>query len=141
MKKVFITIIAVLMFFNVVSANDYDNIRVYINDVELICDVKPMLVNGRTMLPLRAILNGLSVPDEDIVWWQDTEVAEVTHKDMHIFMPVGFDCAYVNGEKRELDSPAFVEEGRTMVPVRFLSETLNFKVSWDEETATVYIEK
>ena len=141
MKKVFSIIIAVMMFFNIASANDYDNIRIFINEVELVCDVKPMLVNGRTMLPLRAILNGLSVPDEDIVWWEESEVAEVNHKNMHIFMPIGFSAAYVNGEKKELDSPAFVENGRTMVPVRFLSETLNFNVSWDEETATVNITK
>jgi hypothetical protein len=50
---------------------------------------------------------------------------------------------YVNGQKIQSDIPAIIDPstGRTMVPVRFVSETLGFKVDWDASTYTVTITK
>lgn len=45
----------------------------------------------------------------------------------------------VNGKSISMDTPAQIINGRTMVPVRFVSEALGAKVSWDEKTSTVII--
>ena len=46
----------------------------------------------------------------------------------------------VNGEYIESDSSSFIEDGRTMVPIRFITEALGYDVSWDEEHFQVTIE-
>ena len=48
-------------------------------------------------------------------------------------------CASVNGEVTELDVPARLVDGRTLVPLRFVSEALGAQVKWDDPTQTVTI--
>lgn len=45
----------------------------------------------------------------------------------------------VNGKEVKTDSPAFIKDGRTMVPVRFISEALGLKVGWNQKTRTVTV--
>ncbi len=47
--------------------------------------------------------------------------------------------AYVNGEATNLDVPAKIINDRTMVPVRFVAESLGIHVLWDEAANTVVI--
>ena len=47
----------------------------------------------------------------------------------------------VNGKEVKTDSPAFIKDGRTMVPVRFISEALGLKVDWDQATRTVTVDE
>ncbi len=47
----------------------------------------------------------------------------------------------VNGKEVKTDSPAFIKDGRTMVPVRFISEALGLKVGWDQKTRTVTVDE
>ena len=52
---------------------------------------------------------------------------------------VGSKKALVNGEKKELDVPAFTENVRTLVPVRFISESFGAQVGWEESTQTATV--
>ena len=45
----------------------------------------------------------------------------------------------VNGQQVEMDVEPFIYEGRTLVPVRFVSEALGADVDWDNNTNTVVI--
>lgn len=45
----------------------------------------------------------------------------------------------VNGKVVPSDSPVFIEQGRTMVPLRFISEALGLKVDWDGKTRTAIV--
>ncbi|WP_458406712.1 choice-of-anchor I family protein [Anaerotignum sp.] len=56
-------------------------------------------------------------------------------------LEIGNKEATVNGETKELDVPAFTEEGRTFLPVRFIAESLGMNVNWDAATKTVTIWK
>ncbi|MBQ7758006.1 MAG: copper amine oxidase N-terminal domain-containing protein [Anaerotignum sp.] len=56
-------------------------------------------------------------------------------------LEIGSDKATVNGETKELDVPAFVKDGRTFLPIRFISEALGANVDWDAATKTVTIWK
>ena len=47
--------------------------------------------------------------------------------------------ATVNGSQKEMDVPARLINDKTMIPLRFLSEELGYKVDWDEDTRTVTI--
>ena len=48
--------------------------------------------------------------------------------------------AYLNGELIYLEVPPIVVYGRTMVPIRFIGETLGYHVWWDEYSQTVFLE-
>lgn len=102
-------------------------------------DVAPKAVNERTMLPIRFIAEALGAE----VIWEATEPDKVLIKrdELEIVIYIGSDEATVNGKKEILDSPAFVENERTYLPLRFVSENLGASVEWIAETQQVIITK
>ena len=57
-------------------------------------------------------------------------------------LTIGGDIGFVDGAPTELDAPAFIEDGRTFVPVRFLAEAVGAEADWepkDGPTETVYL--
>ena len=56
-----------------------------------------------------------------------------------IQITIGDNKLYKNGSPIELDVPAQIVNGRTLVPVRAVSEAFGCDVSWDGDTKTVYI--
>lgn len=52
---------------------------------------------------------------------------------------VGKTTAYVNGASVKLDAPPVIQNGRTLVPVRFISEQMGAKVTWDRAKKQVTI--
>lgn len=121
-------------------------IKVLLNDEEVdFTDsegnkVTPQLINERTMVPLRKIFE---LYDATVDWDKETSTAYATKEDMTIELQINNEMAKVTkGEVTEevlLDSAPVEIDGRTLVPVRFISETLGLKVGWDEDTQTVII--
>ncbi len=101
-------------------------------------DVVPIIVNDRTMLPIRFIAEALGAKVE---WFEETETVKITLEDIEISLVIGDSFATVNGEKVELDSPSFIENDRTYLPIRFVAENLGAKVEWNEELQLVTITK
>lgn len=128
-KFIYIFLVIVILFSLNIFAEESVSVRV--NNNFIVSDVSPLLIDGRTYLPLRAILNAIGVENKDIIWWELSESVEIRHQDIHIFMPVGSGEVIVNDSIFYTDSPAFIKDKRTFVPVRFLSETLNCRVDWD----------
>ena len=63
----------------------------------------------------------------------------ITKDNVEIEITIGSDKAKVNGKNVELDSPAFVENNRTYIPVRFLCESLGAEVEWNASEKKVII--
>ncbi len=101
-------------------------------------DVAPLITNGRTMLPARFVTEALG----GTVSW-DGEKREVTieKEGLKLVLTIDKDVAILNGEEIKLDAPAFIENGRTYTPVRFIAEALGASVSWNAETREVTITK
>ena len=99
-------------------------------------DVAPILKNSRTMLPARFVAESLGAK----VFWNEKEEKVTVKKDnTTILIYIGSDKAYINGEEKILDSPAFIENDRTYTPLRFIVEGLGAKVEWIEQTMEVVI--
>ena len=140
MKRFILILLLFTMLFSVcTAANTEETVTVKVNGNLIQSDVPPVLKDGRTFLPLRAILNAIGVENENIIWWEMAEAVEIKHNNTHIFMVLNSREAIVNENTYHLDAPAFETRGRTLVPVRFLSENLNCRVVWDEKTFTVDI--
>lgn len=104
----------------------------------LVNDVSPILENSRTMLPARFVAENLGAT----VSWIDAEQKVVIKNDTTtIEIVIGSSTAYVNGEAKALDTPAFLRNSRTYTPVRFICESLGADVQWKEATQQVIITK
>ncbi|MBQ9134246.1 MAG: copper amine oxidase N-terminal domain-containing protein, partial [Clostridia bacterium] len=101
-------------------------------------DVAPIIRNERTMLPVRYVAEALGA---EIAWDGATSTATLKTADTEIKITVGAKDATVNGKSVALDSPAFIENDRTYMPVRFVAETLGGTVAWDGATSTATITK
>ena len=105
---------------------------------ELKNDVAPKIVNDRTMLPIRIVAESLG---GTVTWNGELQRVTIQKGADVILITIGADTAYVNGTAVKLDAAAFVENGRTYLPLRFVSETLGAQVAWKEAEKTVTITK
>lgn len=99
-------------------------------------DVAPVIVNGRTMLPARFVVENLG---GKISWNEPEQKVTIEKGNITIVLIINSDIATVNGKKIKLDCPVFIKEGRTYTPVRFVAERLGATVEWIENTQQVVI--
>ncbi|WP_455258174.1 copper amine oxidase N-terminal domain-containing protein [Peptoniphilus asaccharolyticus] len=111
------------------------NVRVNAEDL-VFEDQQPTIVEGRTLVPFRALLEKLGAKVE---WNEKTQTVTATKADKTIVLKIGSNKATVDGKEVTLDVPAVIENGRTIVPLRFLSENLGYKVKFDAEMAPFYV--
>ncbi len=120
-----------------VTASMADDIRVIVNGHEVNFDtIGPREYNGRVLVPLRGVLEDLGAT---VDWDANTQTVIAANKGMEIQLPIGRRFAMVNNERIPLDVPAMTVAGTTMVPLRFIGETLGASVRWNPRTATVRI--
>lgn len=103
-------------------------INVLINNKFLQCDQPPVLINGRTLVPMRAIFEALGA---EVNWNSDKRTAEGIKEDKKVAITIEDNALYVNGVAKELDVPAQLINGKTMVPVRAISEAFDCNVQWN----------
>ena len=121
---VFLTALsAMLILFTNVYAKD--NISVYVNDAKVAFDTDPIIENSRTLVPMRAVFEALGA---DVSWDQATYTATAVKDDTTIVIAIGSDIMEVNDRDEALDVPAALEDDRTLVPLRAVSQALGYDV-------------
>ncbi len=97
-------------------------------------DVRPQIKNGNTLIPLRFVTDKLAgkltLSGKNI---------SIEKGDRLIAMTIGGTTATVNGETVTLDTPSVAVDGRTLVPLRFVSEALGEPVKWDSVNQYIWI--
>lgn len=88
------------------------------------------------MVPLRGIFEALSA---DVLYDAATRSIKATKESTIVQLQLGSRTALINGRTVYLDVPADTVGGRTMVPLRFVSESLGADVKWSGATRTVLI--
>ncbi len=116
----------------------YPEIRVNIDGQQLLFDTNPQIVNGRTLVPMGTIFSTLGLT---INWDETTRTATGISDDMTISFTIGSDQALVNGQAQTLEVPASIINERTMIPLRFLSEALGYKVVWVGDSNLILISR
>ena len=98
-------------------------------------DQRPVIIQGRTLVPFRAILESMGAE----VQWDGTNRTVRAFKDgIGMVLEIGNKVALVGTEKMELEVPAQIINDRTMVPLRFVSEGLGYKVDFDNSDLKNY---
>ncbi|MEC1947655.1 copper amine oxidase N-terminal domain-containing protein, partial [Schinkia azotoformans] len=92
--------------------------------------------NGSTLVPLRGIFEALGAK---VDWNQATQTVTGTKGDLTVKLTIGQKTAYVNGKAVQLAEPAQILNGSTLVPLRFIGESLGSQVSWDGARQTAVI--
>ncbi len=115
-----------------------EGVAIMLNGNYLYSDVAPTVIDGRTLLPMRALFEAL---DATVTWDEASSTATAVSEDATIQITENQTTAYVNGNAVELDVPAMILGGRFVVPVRFVSEALGASVTWDARTSLVIISK
>jgi len=138
-KKLLCTFLTMLLLVSAITPVMADNnIKVRLGGELIKFDVQPQLINNRTMVPLRAIFEALGAT---VNWNGDTQTVTSTKDETTISLSINNPTMYVNGETVTLDSPACLVDGRTLVPVRAISEAFKLQVEWIDSTKTVRIKK
>jgi len=114
------------------------NMTGYVNGVAKTLDAAPIIRNSRTMLPVRFVAESLGAT---VGWDGATSTVTVTGAGVQLEIKIGAATAKVNGEEVALDSPAFIENSRTYLPVRFVAEKLGATVAWEGTTGTATLVK
>ena len=140
MKKQLMALILIIAAFmclaTVCSADTQKEISLYVNGEKIHSEVPPQIINGTTLVPLRVIFEALGATVE---WDNATKTVSSTLGEESIKLTIGESSLYKNDTAITLSVPAQIIDGRTMVPVRAISEAFGCLVSWNAPINTVHI--
>ena len=136
MKKVLSIIICLVIALSAVTCFAADDVKVVVNDKPVVFDQPPVIQDGRTLVPLRAIFEALGAA---VGWDGETSSVIASKDDTVIIMQIGHENLYKNNETIKLDVPPVIINSRTLVPVRAIAESFDLTVGWDDTTRTVTI--
>lgn len=130
-------VVALLTFlYSVTAFAQQGDISVYLNNSQMTFGTQPQIINDTTMVPLRAIFESM---DYNIYWDDNTKTVTGINNENIIQLTINNSTAYKNGESISLETPPQINDGTTLVPLRFIAESANATVDWDETTRSVYI--
>ena len=98
--------------------------------------IEKLGVKGFTLVPLRFISEAFGA---SVDWNEALKVITINYRTLIIQLQVGSNVVLVGTERKELDVPPKIVNGRTFVPIRFISETFGATVNWDGTTKTITI--
>ncbi|MFI2857355.1 stalk domain-containing protein [Paenibacillus sp. JSM ZJ436] len=136
MKKLLLLLLSVSFLFVSMPASADSPIRVKVNGALQSYDQPPEMINGSVLVPLRGIFESLgaslSVTGKNI---------KAVHKDTVVHLTIGSAAATINGAGVKLAQKAVVMNGRTLVPIRFVSEALGAEVKWSSADRMVFVSR
>lgn len=101
----------------------------YVDGKKVELDVAPVIKNDRTYVPLRFCAEALSA---DVKWIEETQSVVVKIDNKIVEFYIGSNIYKVDGKLIESDAEPFLENDKTMLPIRFLAEAINKKIEWHD---------
>ena len=129
-----------MLVFGAVPAYAADAVTVKLNGSQMEFDVNPVIENSRTLVPFRKIFEAL---DCAVSYTKENgaQVVTANRGNQWITLEIGKNEITVDGETKKLDVAPKIVNGRTLVPLRAISEGLDCTVDWSADTKTVDIQK
>ncbi len=119
-------------------AVDRQVIKILVDGLAISFDVSPYIdQHNRVMVPLRAIAEALGAKAE---WNGQTRVVTISRGNQVSVFTIDSSTAFYNGSKVQMDTSPVIRAGRTMLPARYVAESLGASVTWNADTRTVSIE-
>lgn len=99
-------------------------------------DVRPVMKDDRVYIPFRAVFEALGA---EVAYDAASKTVTAKRSNRTVSFTAGQPQYVMDGVTIPMDAQAFVQDGRTFVPVRFASQALGAAVGWDSENRTVVI--
>jgi hypothetical protein len=112
------------------------DVTVAVDGLPVAFDVPPVIRNGRTLVPFRAIAEAINV---SVTWDGATGTVSAADGKTTVKLLIGHRTAYCNGSAVPLNIAPAILGGRTVVPLRFFSEVFGCTVTWDATINSVQI--
>ena len=96
----------------------------------------PIILYGRTLVPVRGVFEHLGF---DVDWDQDAQTVTLTNEDYTVVITIDSPIFRTNGVEHLLDVPAQIIDGRTMLPIRHVAESVGLYVGWNQARSSVVI--
>jgi hypothetical protein len=106
-----------------------NNISVFNNGNQINFDVQPVIIGGRTMIPIRQLANAFGIPASGIVWNPNGTV-NINNGSSQIQLYSNEQQASLNGTPYSLDVPAQIVNNRMLVPLRAIGDIFHKNVQW-----------
>ena len=110
------------------------------NGSSTILEVAPVILNSRTFLPIRAVVEAAG---GTIAWEAAAQKVTIVRKGTTLSLWIGKNTANLNGKSVKIDTNAkvvpIIVSGRTLLPLRFVAEALALDVGWDSKTQVITI--
>lgn len=104
-----------------------------VNDTTQKMDVAPYVKNDRTYVPVRYLAYSLGVPEEGVTWDGEAKEVGIVSGETDISLTIGSNTMTVNNDPVIMDVAPEIKDGRTMLPARWVAESLGAEVDWNEE--------
>ena len=139
MKKLASLLFAIVMLILNCSPICYadDEITVYINGEKINFDVPPVIVDDRTLVPMRALFEALGA---DVSWDDESQTASGRAEGIYVNITIGSPTFLRNSLTCDLDVPAQVINDRTLIPLRVVGEAFGMNVNYDDRTQVITME-
>jgi hypothetical protein len=129
MKKRLLTAVVTVFLLFATSVFAYPPIKVYVDSQAVSFDQAPVIIDDRTLVPMRAIFQALG---SEVSWYEPTKTVTSTKDGDTFVLVIGQTGLYKNGQLvYTMDVPARIINDRTMVPVRAIAEAFDAEVNWD----------
>ncbi len=114
-----------------------EKIHVTVNGENVEFDLQePVIRNGRTLVPLRNVLEKMGAY---VRWNEEGQSIYVYREGEYASLAVGSSTMYAEDGEKTLDAAPEIMNGRTMLPIRAVAEALGATVDWDDAGKTVVI--
>ena len=97
---------------------------------------QPVIQEGRTLIPLRGVFDTLGY---EVTWAGDTKTVTLSKDNTLLIIVIGQKSYFLNGVSHDIDVPAQIINGSTMLPLRAVGEAAGLSVAWDGEKKTAIL--
>lgn len=140
-KKVICLSLLMLMILSTASIAKEEPIKIYVNKGIVPSDQAPIIKNSRVLVPLRVIAENLGA---QVSYDSGEKRVNINKDEISMTLVIGDDTIWYSDKEKSgpvaIDVPAFIKNGRTMVPLRTVAELFDMEVKWDGKKRAVYID-
>lgn len=136
--KLFAVMLLIMALMGQSAYADELDVKVYLDGKPLqFEEQKPVVKEGTTLVPFRSLFEALGF---HVTWNGAAKQAVGTKDALKLELTIDSTTAKVNGNDAELTVPAQIINGKTMVPLRFVSENSGYNVSYSIEADSLSIQ-